>query len=558
MATRPTKPKLESGVQALRRRAEAIAQDVLLQSGPDDAALSPAALRKALHELRVHQIELEIQNEELRRAHQALDRERARFFDLYDLAPVAYCSVSQNGQILQANLKACSVLGVARGSLLTLRFSQFIDRDEQDNYYRLRKQALETGDPQARELRMVTYDGTPFWGHLQASAGQDTDQAPVLLIVLSDVSERRQLEAVREDLTGRIEKIAARLPGMVYQFRLRPDGSTCFPYASDAIREIYRVSPADAMADAAPVFAAIHPDDHDRVVVSLLESAHGVSPWVQEFRVQFGDATVRWLLGNALAQREADGGTLWHGFITDVTERRLADDELAAHRAEATLGESRQRLRELVVQIEKALEDERKYVAREIHDELGQVLTALRMSLLLMEMRFCALDPALATLVLDMKALVDRAIDGVRNVALNLRPTALDQGLVGAVQWLCHDFSRRTGLPCALQGPDEAVEMEESRSVVVFRIVQESLTNITRYALASRVDIALRRHGDALRLEVRDDGQGFDVAAAKKKNTYGLLGMRERAKALGARLDIQSSPGHGTRISLLIPLDVAD
>ena len=556
-------PKSVPGAQTLRRRAEALAlRDLNVpEPGASSLSTSAASLRQTMHELRVHQIELEMQNEELRRKQVELDLSRARYFDLYDLAPVAYCSVSQKGLIVQANLRAATQLGLARSALLGQRFSAFIHRDAQDHFYRLKKQLLDSAEPQSGELELVQRDGTPFWALLQISAGQDASGAALLLVVLSDLSERRQAQALRLELAERLDKIAARLPGMVYQLRLRPDGSAHFPYVSEAIGQIYGVSAAQALADATPVFAALHPDDHDRVVVSLLESAHGERPWVQEYRVRFADGTLRWMHNNALAQREADGGTLWHGFATDITERQLAEDELVAHRAEVARGESLQRLRELNAQNQNAREDERRHVAREIHDELGQQLTALRLGLLLTEVRFCALDPALAAQVADMKALVDRAIQGVRDVATQLRPAALDLGLIPALEWLCADFSKRTSLPCTMRAHASAALLAEVRAVLVFRIVQESLTNIARYAGASQVAVVLtrtgKRQGAGLRLEVRDDGQGFDVVAAYLKNTFGLLGMRERANTLGAQLDIHSNPGAGTHISLTIPLDNA-
>jgi len=233
--------------------------------------------------------------------------------------------------------------------------------------------------------------------------------------------------------------------------------------------------------------------------------------------------------------------------VRDVTER---------HRAELELRESRQRLRELVAQNEAIREGERKHIAREIHDELGQVLTALRMDLSLLEMRFGALDPALADKTQSMKGLIDRAIQGVRNAAGNLRPSALDMGLIPAIEWLGTEFTSRTAIPCVVEVQQQDIELDETRSVVVFRIVQESLTNIGRYAQASRVDITLGRRADALWLRVRDDGLGFDLAAASQRRSFGLLGMRERAIALGGRVDITSTPGQGTTIEVSIPLEL--
>ena len=144
----------------------------------------------------------------------------------------------------------------------------------------------------------------------------------------ADITVRKLMEEAREEALSRLQKIASRLPGVVYQYRLRPDGSSCFPFASEAIREIYRVSPEDVREDASKVFVNIHPDDYDAVGASIQKSAEDLAPWSHEYRVKFDDGTVRWLFGNALPEREADGSILWHGFITDISERKLAEEKI--------------------------------------------------------------------------------------------------------------------------------------------------------------------------------------------------------------------------------------
>jgi diguanylate cyclase (GGDEF)-like protein/PAS domain S-box-containing protein len=138
----------------------------------------------------------------------------------------------------------------------------------------------------------------------------------------------RQEEATRQELLQRLQKIASQVPGVVYQYKLRPDGSSCFPYASEGIRDIYRVTPDQVREDASAVFAVLHPDDHDAIVRAIQVSAEKMAPWKQEYRVRFPDGTVNWLGGNATPERESDGSVLWHGFITDVTERKLAEEEI--------------------------------------------------------------------------------------------------------------------------------------------------------------------------------------------------------------------------------------
>lgn len=138
--------------------------------------------------------------------------------------------------------------------------------------------------------------------------------------------------AVQEDALCRLQRIASRVPGVVYELRRHPDGRSCVPYASDALREIYRIGPEDVREDASPLFAAVHPDDLAQHLASLDQSAAQLTPWHNEYRLSFAGEAPLWLLGNAIPQREADGSVLWHGFISDITARKLAQAELDQHR----------------------------------------------------------------------------------------------------------------------------------------------------------------------------------------------------------------------------------
>ncbi len=188
-------PSAGSG-QDLRQRAEALAGERAVRTPEDSAALSPEEIRKTIHELRVHQIELEMQNEELRTAQAQIEAGRARYLDLYDLAPVGYCTLSEQGMILEANLTAATLLGTARGALIKQPISRFILKEDQDIYYLHRKKLFETGEPQECDLRMGKPDGTNFWAHLSAIAAQGEDGAPVCRCVLSDITERKRSDSV--------------------------------------------------------------------------------------------------------------------------------------------------------------------------------------------------------------------------------------------------------------------------------------------------------------------------------------------------------------------------
>jgi PAS domain S-box-containing protein len=189
----------------LRKRAE---EKSRAGEATTQEMLSPEAARQVLHELRVHQIQLEMQNEELRRAQAELEASRARYFDLYDLAPVGYFTVSEQGVILEANLTAALLLGVARGALVKQPLTRFIVHEDQDSYYLHRKQLLETGAPQECEFRMLRADAAPFWARLEATAAQGADGAPVFRAVISDITERKRAEEELTRLAMAVEQAA--------------------------------------------------------------------------------------------------------------------------------------------------------------------------------------------------------------------------------------------------------------------------------------------------------------------------------------------------------------
>ena len=179
----------------LRQRAEALATSLESQEKP--IGLSPEETRRMLHELRVHQIELEIQNEELRRFQIELETAQARYFDLYDLAPVGYYTLSEQGLIFEANLTAATMLGVGRGALLNQPISRFILKEDQDIYYLMRKRAFETGTRQMCELRMAKAEGAPFWTLSEATLASGANGTPVIRVVMSDLTERKRAENER-------------------------------------------------------------------------------------------------------------------------------------------------------------------------------------------------------------------------------------------------------------------------------------------------------------------------------------------------------------------------
>lgn len=238
------------------------------------------------------------------------------------------------------------------------------------------------------------------------------------------------------------------------------------------------------------------------------------------------------------------GLTIWR----DISERKEVEQRLR---------ESYDILRELTSRRETAREEERKRIARELHDELGQQLTALRMGASTLRIRFGPDNPALAEQVQKLLELADQTMQVVRNAVSSLRPGALDAGISAALEWLAAEFSRGTQIAYSLSVPDETLPLAEERAIALFRIVQESLTNVARHARARHVSVTLERVGNDCLLQVRDDGCGFDPVATRRRS-FGLAGMKERMLMLGGKIDIASAPGKGTTIKVELPIGQAD
>lgn len=229
----------------------------------------------------------------------------------------------------------------------------------------------------------------------------------------------------------------------------------------------------------------------------------------------------------------------------DITERK---------RAERELKESRRQLRELSVFLQSVREEERTRIARELHDELGQVLTALRIDLDWLQSRVEGADQRVPGKLTAMSQLVDRTVESVRRIAADLRPGMLDDlGLAAAIEWLAEQFRKRSGIECELVLNQDEFELDDQLATSVFRIIQEALTNVARHAGASLVTVVVEDLGNGIALEVADNGRGFEPAPQGKKKTYGLLGIHERVKMLGGSVEIHGRPGKGTIVRAHIP-----
>ena len=232
-------------------------------------------------------------------------------------------------------------------------------------------------------------------------------------------------------------------------------------------------------------------------------------------------------------------------YLNDVTERR---------RYVAALLQSEAQLRELSAHLETVREEEKARIAREVHDELGQMLTVLKLETSMCELAYAQLDPGLNERLNSMKRLIAQLFQLVRDVATALRPPILDAGIASAIEWQARRFEARTQIPCLVQVPDNLPALSDAKAIGLFRILQEALTNVMRHAQAHTVELTLAVEGKQLRLTISDDGVGF-VEAQGRPVSFGLVGMRERVLIMGGQLSLDSELGEGTTLSVTVPLD---
>lgn len=231
----------------------------------------------------------------------------------------------------------------------------------------------------------------------------------------------------------------------------------------------------------------------------------------------------------------------------DITERKRSEKERHLRSTQ---------LRNLATRLQDIREEERSMLAREIHDELGQVLTVLKIQIVLLSNKIKTTDPDIAKQFSELAALIDQSVGSVQRISAKLRPGILDElGLLAAIEWQAKDFEKRTGIQCKYSFPEEDIELAPEMSTAIFRILQEALTNVARHSNAERVSIYLKKADESLVLEVTDNGHGISQSQIDNPKSLGLLGMKERALVLGGTFTINGLTHKGTNVKVLMPME---
>jgi PAS domain S-box-containing protein len=491
-------------------------------------------LERALLAARESLVERQVREEALRLSQFSIDQ-----------STVGILWVNWDSHVRYANHAAERMLGFADRALLERPLIDIEPSLSMDRWLELWKRARsgEGGDLQF-ESHCRCADGSVLPVDLSLSFLRFRD-AEYLVVFLTDVTERRRALAALRESEARLKGIAGNVPGLVFRLERDPRaGELEFPYISEGSEALVGYSPAALQHPDMGLRNVVHPQDradYHRVQDIALAAEQD---WAWQGRILTRDGEQRWADIKATTRRLADGRVVWDGVVWDITQGKQAELALAA---------SQEQLRELSAHLESVREEEKARIAREVHDELGQMLTVLKLEVSMCELAYAELDAGLNERLASMKRLISQLFQLVRDVATALRPPILDAGIASAIEWQARRFEARTQIPCLVQVPENLPPLSDAKATGLFRILQEALTNVMRHAQAHTVQIELVHEGRQLRMTVIDDGAGFAVDAARPAS-FGLVGMRERVLMLGGCMTLDSEPGEGTSLSVAIPL----
>jgi PAS domain S-box-containing protein len=315
---------------------------------------------------------------------------------------------------------------------------------------------------------------------------------------------------------------------------------------SDEVYRIFGLDPHQFEKTYVAFLTYVHPDDREPVRKAINDALYERKPYNIEHRIVLEDGTLK--VVHEQGEVTFTDGKPVHmvGTVQDITERKIQEEKLR---------NSREQLRNLSAHLHTVREQERTSIAREIHDELGQVLTALKMDISWLGNKYRDHEP-LAEKTGSMIQLVDSTIQTVKRISSELRPVVLDDlGLVAAIEWQAQEFQKRTGIECVVRFNPDDIILDRVISTTIFRIFQEALTNVIRHAEATRVLVSLEERDGEVLLSVKDNGKGITEEQISDRESFGLIGIRERVHFLGGEVVIAGEPDNGTSMVITIPTE---
>jgi PAS domain S-box-containing protein len=463
-----------------------------------------------------------------------------RYRSLFNGVPVGLYRTTPNGKILDANTALMEIMGYPNRETI-------LQADTIESYVNLKDreffQAIveKQGAIYGFETQLYGYDGTPVWVEINARVVKNAD-GNILYYEgsMTDITGRKQAQEALIESGNRFRELFNNMSSGVAVYEPINDGSDFIVKDYNKAGElISKVNKEHIVGRSAlEVFPGIKQFGLFEVLQRVWKTGesehHPVSLYQDDYLTHWAENYVYKLPSGEIV-----------AVFDDVTERVQAEEELRC---------SQEQLRSLADHLQTVRENERTSIAREIHDELGQALTGLKMDLSWMAKKIPEDQKSLLDKVHSMSELTGTTLRTVQRISTELRPGLLDDlGLVAAAEWQIEEFQNRTGIRSKLTVDPEDITLDDRRSTALFRILQETLTNVARHTQATRVHVSLKEKGKHLKLRVRDNGKGITKEQISDPKSFGLIGIRERAKSCGGEVKISCRPGKGTTVVVRIP-----
>jgi PAS domain S-box-containing protein len=552
---------VQKKVDELRQQAEK-----LLEKKIGNQVMSTDDMFKLSHELAVHQIELEMQAEELQRAQIDLEKSRDKYIELFDFAPLGYFMLNENNIIIEANLTAARLLGMERRNLIRSKITKFIAPESQDIFYSVYHEDFKPGEKRGCELYMRRKDGTYFAASLEGTARPDEEgHLTRRLIVVTDITERKRIEDSLFQSEEQFRNIFENSPIGIELF----DAKGVFIIGNKACLEILGVTDINKMKG----FQLFdNPNITDDVKAALrrretvrYESAYDFKKVKQAKLYKTAKSGIIQLdvvIDPLFATVHKFTGYLMQ--VQDITERKKAQDHVLKARDEletqvkqrtAELERSNKELRLLASRLTLAEEHERRRIAQKVHDSFGQSLSLA--SIQLGRLIRISTSDTFTQRLKEIQDNVKAILSETRVFIFEVSPAVLyDFGLEVALERLARVIGQRNNILISYKDDGKSKHLDEDIRIMLFQMTRELLINVIKHARAQKIEVRTVRRGSTIRITVQDDGVGFDTKALKTKGSggLGLFSIGERLIQIGGLAEVKSKIGLGTLITITAPL----
>ncbi|OGA39966.1 MAG: hypothetical protein A3G24_13925 [Betaproteobacteria bacterium RIFCSPLOWO2_12_FULL_62_13] len=501
-------------------------------------ASEKAALEAIVHELHVHQAELEMQNVELRETQQLLEASRERYAQLYDFSPVGYLGFDRAGCVQEVNLAAAALLGTPRLDLIGKPFVHYVAPADRGSFRSHLRQCWSGPSKVNTELRLQAANNLVEIELCSVRPADDGGRDVLCHTAMTDITERRKADRKFKELLEAAPDamVIANREGEIVLVNAQAEKLFGYTRAELLGQPVEMLLPAR--------YRGKHAGQRTEFFAEPKARPMGARPKLYGLRKDGVEVPVE----ISLSPLETAEGTLVSAAIRDITERM---------EAAMALESSHRQLRELSAHLESVREEERTRIARGLHDDLGATFLTIKMALSACLGEISAgLTPGQAGKLREIMDQVDAGMDSVRRIATDLRPSILDTlGVLAAIEWYAQDMERRSGIECEVvtNGSEREWKLEGAHATALFRIVQEALTNVVRHSEATRVCISVGANARGVELRIEDNGKGFVPDRPAARPTWGLVGMSERVAALSGEFSVASAPQHGTTVKVHLP-----